>query len=379
MRVFVPSILVALLASPALAKPVYEGQAPVAYLEDVASGAILYDRDSRRKIPTASMAKMMTAYVVFEKIKAGKLKLDQKFVVKPETGEKWGSVGSTMYLKSGEKVPLEALVDGLITLSGNDAAVVIAEGVSGTVPAFLKEMNAAAKKLGMKDSHFATPNGWPDGGKTYSTARDLSLLSRAIISGHPAYFRRFFSKRSFTWDGVTQTNRNPLLGVIDGADGLKTGHSDEAGYCLTGTASRNGRRLLMVIAGLPTMQGRVDEARAFLNWGYDAWAIKPLFAAKTRITRIPVQLGSELSVPAVALGNVGALYPKGEKPSFKLSTRYNGPLKAPVRSGQPVGELIVKHRDGRIQTVPLVAQAAVERTGYFGRAWNGLRLLVGAS
>jgi D-alanyl-D-alanine carboxypeptidase (penicillin-binding protein 5/6) len=178
MRVSISLLTIILVAAPAVAETGYQGQAPVAYLEDVASGAVLFDRDSRRKIPTASMAKMMTAYVVFEKVKSDKLQLNQTITVKPETAEKWRNVGSTMYLTSGKKVSLEALVDGLITVSGNDAAVVIAEGVSGNVPEFLKEMNRAARRLGMKDSHFASPNGWPDGGKTYSTAHDLSLLGR---------------------------------------------------------------------------------------------------------------------------------------------------------------------------------------------------------
>lgn len=379
MRVSISLLTIFFAVAPAVAETGYQGQAPVAYLEDVASGAVLFDRDSRRKIPTASMAKMMTAYVVFEKVKSGKLRLNQTITVKPETAEKWRNVGSTMYLTSGKKVSLEALVDGLITVSGNDAAVVIAEGVSGNVPEFLKEMNRTARRLGMKDSHFASPNGWPDGGKTYSTAHDLSLLGRHIIVDHPAYFRRFFGNRNFTWEGVTQVNRNPLLGAIEGADGLKTGHSDEAGYCLTGTAIRKGRRLLMVVAGLPTMQARTDEARALLNWGYDNWTSTQLFRAKKSIAHIPVQLGSELSVEAVALTDVGALFPRGSKPKYRLAVRYKGPIKAPVNKGDAVGELIVRHADGRVQIVPLVAQKAVPRTGYLGRAWNGLRLLVGAS
>ena len=229
MRLLLP-ILVLLLAPPALAyTPVYKTSAPIAYLVDANSGVVLLDKASDKRIPTASMAKMMTAYVAFEAIKAGKLDRKQKFAMRPDTWVRWNNRGSSMFLKSRQQASVEDLLHGILTLSGNDASVVLAEGMSGSERAFTDEMNVAARRLGMRDSRFGTANGWPDKGGTYSTARDLGVLAKRIIEDHPELFQEFFNRRSFKWNNIAQPNRNPLLGVIEGADGMKTGHSREAG------------------------------------------------------------------------------------------------------------------------------------------------------
>ncbi|HSX57337.1 MAG TPA: D-alanyl-D-alanine carboxypeptidase family protein, partial [Sphingomonas sp.] len=240
----------ATLAAPTAAQnagvqtPPFETVAPVAFMEDLSSGAVLYAKDADRRMPPASMAKMMTAYVAFDLIKQGKLKLDQMVDVRPETWRKWHgpTAGSTMFLSPGQKVSVENLLNGIVVVSGNDACVVLAEAVAGTEEAFVNLMNQKAKELGLSNSRFGTSNGWPDEGRTYVTARDLAHLAKATISNHPDLYKRFYSRESFTFGTtmggapITQANRDPLLGRVKGADGLKTGHTDEAGYGFTGSA-----------------------------------------------------------------------------------------------------------------------------------------------
>lgn len=359
------------------AAPDYKTQAPIAYLVDAYSGVVLLDIAADRRIPTASMAKLMTAYVAFEAIKTGKLDRKALFTVRRESWTKWNNRGSTMFLKAGQKVSVEDLLHGILTLSGNDASVVLAEGMAGSEAAFAKEMNAAAKRLGLADSRFATATGWPDKRATFSTAHDLGLLAKRIVDDHPALFAEFFGRRSFAWNGMTQPNRNPLLGTVDGADGMKTGHSSEAGYCLVGTAQRGPRRLILVVAGLPTMQSRVAEARAMMNWGFDNWQEQPLFAKGQAVTRIPVQMGADKSVTAAAPHKISMLALRGNAAQARLVVRYSGPVKAPLRKGDPIGQLSVHYPDGAQQIFPLVAADDVGAASFFGRAWNGLRSLWG--
>ncbi len=375
---FVYAIFISLIATPLAAQqPAFESAAPVAYLLDMQSGEVLFDRDSKRRIPTASMAKMMTALVAFDAIEKKQISLDTQYPMMPETWEKWNNQGSTMFLRSNEKVPVGKLLHGILTLSGNDASIAFAEGAAGTEAKFTQRMNLQAKRLKLKDSHFNTANGWPDEGKTFSTARDLSTLAAQIIAYHPKFFKAYFGQKSFTWNGVTQANRNPLLGAVDGADGMKTGHSDEAGYCLVGTAQRDGRRLIMVIAGLPSQETRLREARALINWGFGAWQNKALYRAGATIGEVPVQLGTIRRVEVVAPQNIGATFAKGGQPPAKISIRYNGPIKAPLKKGAEVAQLVMHYADGHKQSVPLVAAKSVSQTGFLGRAWNGLNSAVG--
>lgn len=360
-------------AGPAWATaPAYHSGAPIAYLVDAHSGVVLLDKASDKRIPTASMAKMMTAYVAFEAIKAGKLDRKISFAMRPETWAKWNNRGSSMFLKSRQQARVEDLLHGILTLSGNDASVVLAEGMSGSEKAFTDEMNATAQRLGMKDSKFGTANGWPDKGGTYSTARDLGVLAKHIIEDHPELFREFFNQRSFKWNNIAQTNRNPLLGAVEGADGMKTGHSKDAGYCLVGTAQRGPRRLIMVVAGLPTMQSRVDEARGMMRWGFENWQEKPLFEPGQEVTEVPVQLGTGGSVQAVTTHKISMLGLRGDLAKPRLTVRYVGPIKAPLRKGDAIGQLTVHYPGGLQQNFPLVAANDIEAANFLQRAWNGL-------
>ena len=378
---------VATAAPVTAAAPPFETPAPVAYLVDLSSDAVLYSKDADRRMPPASMAKMMTVYVAFDMIKKGELKLDKTFSVRPETWTKWHgpAAGSTMFLSSGENVSVENLLKGIVTLSGNDACVVLAEGISGTEEAFAARMNEAAKRLGLQNSNFGNSNGWPDEGRTYTTARDLAKLAQATIEEHPQLYKQFYSLKEFTWGktlgagtDITQANRDPLLGRVQGADGLKTGHTDEAGYGFTGSAEQGGRRLVMVVAGLSSFNQRIEESVKFIDWGFKAWATKPLFAKGKRVETAEVQLGDASSVGLVAPRNLAVTMPAGAFTGMKVKVVYDGPIKAPIAAGQHIADLIVETPSTPPQVMPLVAENAVGEAGFFGRAWAGLKSLVGA-
>ncbi|MEP7350377.1 MAG: D-alanyl-D-alanine carboxypeptidase family protein [Sphingorhabdus sp.] len=367
-----------LIAPNAVARTDYESAARIAYMVDMTSDTVLFDKNSRRKIPPASMAKMMTTYVAFELIAEGKLSPAQKFKVRPETWKAWNNIGSTMFLKPGEEVRVADLLHGVVTLSGNDAAIVLAEGIAGDEEAFVAQMNAAAKGLGMKDSHFGTATGWSDNGRTVTTARDLALLGMRTIRDFPALYRQYYGHPKFRWNNITQPNRNPILGKIAGADGVKTGHTNEAGFCFTGTAEQNGRRVMMVVAGHASTDERSAESVRFMQWGFDAWQARALFKAGKVVTYVPVQLGTKSRIAVLAPRNLALVLPAVDAPRYKLSVRYHGPIKAPFKKGDEVAQLVAKFSDGTQQIMPLIAAQSVAGAGFFGRAWNGLKSLVDA-
>jgi len=378
--------LALLLAVPTeAAAPPFDTPAPIAYLKDLSSDAILYDKNADQQMPPASMAKMMTVYVAFDLVKKGELKLDQVLTVRPETWKRWHGpeAGSTMFLSPGEQVSVRDLLFGIVTLSGNDACVVLAEGISGTEPAFVALMNRMRDKLGMKGSNFGTSNGWPDNGVTHVTARDLATLAEATIRDFPDLYKTFYSRREFTWGktmggaDITQANRDPLLGNVEGADGLKTGHTDEAGYGFTGSAEQNGRRLVMVIAGLDSMAARREQSIALMNWGFHAWKAKPLFKQGQKVDVAPVQVGAENEIALVAPRDLAVTLPAGLGGEMKVSVAYDGPIKAPIKQGQHIADLIVRTPDTPPQMMPLVAEKDVPEAGFFRHMWLALLSLIG--
>lgn len=366
------------------AGPPFDTPAPIAYMEDLSSGAVLYAKDADRRMPPASMAKMMTVYVAFDLIKKGELKLDQKIEVRPETWKKWHSQGSTMFLAVGEHPTVSDLLKGIVTLSGNDACVVLAEGVAGTEEAFTELMNQRAKKLGLTNSHFGTSNGWPDEGRTYVTARDLAHLAAATIKDFPDLYKQFYSLKSFTWGktlgagaAISQDNRDPLLGRVAGADGLKTGHTEEAGYGFTGSAEQNGRRLVMVVAGLDTYGGRAEESVRFMNWGFLAWKAKPIVKQGRKVGDVEVQGASTGSVGVVAPRDLNATIPAGTAPEMQGRIVYNGPVEAGFKAGDHIADLVIDSPGLPSQTLPLVAEKDVPKAGFFGRVWRGFWSIFG--
>ncbi len=386
-KTFIPLAFLAALSLPATAAaPPFETAAPIAYMIDLSSGAVLYAKDENRRIPPASMAKMMTTHVAFDLIGKGELDPERMCTVRPETWQRWHGpqAGSTMFLSPGEQVSVSNLLHGIVTLSGNDATVVLAECISGTEAAFVALMNRESQAMGLANSHWGNPVGWPDNGVTYTTARDLAVLGAATIREHPELYREYYGMREFTWgrtmggnQPITQANRNPLLGRIDGADGLKTGHTQEAGFGFTGSAEQNGRRIVMVVAGLNGFNQRIEESVRFMDWGFRAWQSRPILRQGQRIGEARVQLGGASSVGLVAPQNLAVTYPAGLGQNVSARIVYDGPVRAPIEQGQHIADLVVQVGDMPATTTPLVAEAAVGEAGFFRRMWTGLKGLFG--
>jgi serine-type D-Ala-D-Ala carboxypeptidase (penicillin-binding protein 5/6) len=380
--VFASFAAIAVLSLPvSAAAPPFETSSPIAYMVDLSSGAVLYAKDADRRIPPASMAKMMTMHLAFDLIARGKFKLDQKFTVRPETWEKWHGpqAGSTMFLSSGEQVSVENLLHGIATLSGNDACIVLAEGMFGTEAAFVAQMNEMAKRLGLSNTNYGTSNGWPDGGVTYTTARDLAILGKATLDKYPDLYKQFYGLKDFSWGktlgsgkDIVQPNRNPLLGKVPGADGIKTGHTEEAGYGFVGSAEQNGRRLVMVVAGIDSFNNRINESVKFMEWGLKAWEAKPIVAAGKRVDSAEVQMGSASEVGLIAPRAIAVTLPVGAAAILRAKVVYDGPVRAPIKKGQHIADLVITTADTPPQIMPLVAENDVAEAGFFGRVWAGL-------
>lgn len=319
------------------------------------------------------MTKVMTAWVAFEMIAAATLDPQRrKLAVRPETARAWHARGTSMGLKAGEQVPVDALLRGITTVSANDASVVLAEGLAGSVEQWTARMNAEARRLRMTGSRFATPNGWPDGGATQVTARDMVRLGEALVERHPALYRRYFGHRTMTWNGLTQANRDPTLGVVPGADGIKTGHTNESGYSFLGTAEREGRRIMILVGGADSEPRRAAAARALLEWSFSAWESRTLFGAGRVIGQAKVQGGDARTVNLVAMRPLAVTVPRGTTARPQLRIRYRGPLGAPFEKGAQVAELEVRVPGQPIARVPLVAAESVGHAGPFDRLINGL-------
>ena len=358
--------------------PAVNMAAPIAYLIDLGSGRVLFEREPRRRFLPASLTKIMTAYVAFELLRAGRLQPNQRFAMSDGAFEQWHRVGSTMFLGRGQMVSVDELLQGIMTVSANDGCVVLAEGASGSVAAFVTLMNAEAKKLGMSDSHFGSPNGWPDQGATYTSARDLAILTRAMLTRHPAYYRHFVGHPGMTFNGISQNNHVPLFGRVAGADGVKTGFTNESGYGLVGSAVRDGRRLVMVVGGYDRAWQLARESRALLEWGFSAWQTRHLFAAGATVGEARVQGGAARRVPLIAPLAYSVTYPAdGSAPPVKLTLRYEGPLRAPLAKGAEVATLRISTPGEPPRDLPLLAGSSTGVAEPVDRLRNGLFGLVG--
>lgn len=368
-----------------VSRPLYVTQAPIVMLKDLDSGAILFSRGAEKSFAPASMAKVMTAYVVLDLIRQGKLSREQRFTMTEAIWKKWnaGTGGSTMFLRPGEAVTVDKLLKGLITVSGNDAAALLAVGIDGSEESFVKRMNQVASDIGMSSSRFGTPSGWPDGGVTKVSAADLITLADRLIREHPEGYARYFSLASLqhgkTRDGqpIVQPNRNPILGRFAGADGLKTGHTAEAGYCFLGSAKRGGRRLIMVVAGMSSEKARRDEAERLMRWGFEQWEGREILPAGSSLAPIDVGKGKAPKVAAMPGLAVRMTVPKGHGGGYRAVMRLRAPLEAPVVRGTPVAELIVTPDGLPSQTTPLLAADDVAQGGLWAQARTGLHRLTG--
>jgi D-alanyl-D-alanine carboxypeptidase (penicillin-binding protein 5/6) len=349
---------------------------PVVLLVDLSSGQTLFARDADRRFVPASVTKVMTAYTAFRLIEEGKLSLSTPVVVSQEVAELWSGEGSSMFLEAGDQVTVGELLLGVTTVSANDASVVLALTAAGTQDEWLDLMNANAAELGMRDTHFGTPNGWPDEGRTYTSARDLAVLAEAMTTRFPGLYRRYFGHRGMTYRNITQENHDPITGVVDGADGMKTGFTRESGFNFLGSAERGGRRLVMVIAGAPSASIRNSTARDLMRWGFEAFETRVILPAEIPVGEARVQNGAQGSVALETAGEVLASVPPGNAGAASLTIRYRGPVVAPIAKGDKVAFLRVSIPGQSPHDVPLVAAEAVPEANAFQRFVNGLVGLV---
>lgn len=373
-----PTVPVAASPAPEAFAPETSLTAPIAYMVDLGSGRVLFEREANRRFMPASLTKIMTAYVAFEMLEEGKLHPNQRFIFGDAAFDQWHRVGSTMFIGRGQAVSVDELLHGIMTVSANDGSIMLAEGASGSVPAFVTRMNATAARLGMRESRFGSPNGWPDQGATYTTARDLAVLTQAMLLRFPAHYRRYVGHREMSFNGIRQENHVPLLGRVAGADGVKTGYTNEAGFGLVGSAVRNGRRIVMVVGGYDRAWQRARESREFLEWGFSAWEARPLFARGEAVAEAKVQGGASRHVSLVApLPYSLTMQPGEPAKGANLTVRYAGPLRAPVKKGDQVAVLRVAVPGQPARDLPLVAANDVGRAGPVARLRNGLFGLVG--
>lgn len=354
--------------------------ARTAILMDYETGEVLYDKDADKRVPPASMTKLVLADVIFSKIKSGEITMDTKFRVSEKA---WKMGGSKMFVELGTEVRVEDLLRGIIIQSGNDACIVMAEGIAGSEEGMVALMNARARELGMKDSLFQNTTGWP-AENHYMSARDLAIISRHIIKEYPEYFH-FYSEKTFTWSAgkgikpgegeqttISQGNRNPLLYATPPGDGMKTGHTEEAGYCLTGTQQRGDQRMIMVVTGLASEKERATEAVRFMEAAFKEFRRYDIFKPGDTVAEAEVWNGEAENV-ALTVAEPLRLYftPEGRQ-GLKVSYKYTAPLEAPLTAGQEVGTITIEAPGYTTRTVPLVAAAAVEQDGLIGRIMNAV-------
>ena len=338
-----------------------------AILMDMTTGEVLFEKNADQAMAPASMSKMMTAYMVFERLRDGRLSLDDTFSVSETAWRKGGakSGSSTMFLEPGNRVRVEDLIRGIVVQSGNDASIVIAEGLAGSEEAFALEMNRRAQELGLRNSTFKNATGWPDPGHE-TTARDLAILAIRTIEDFPEYYH-YYTEKEFTYNGIRQINRNPLIYKDIGADGLKTGHTADSGYGLAASAKRGDRRLILVVNGLLSRKARAREPERLLEWGFREFSNYTLFKAGDIVSEADVWLGQNTAVPLLIEGDLVITLARKARLGMKVTVEYEGPIAAPIVKGDRLAKLVVTAPEREPLEVPLVAGANVERLSLFGR------------
>ncbi len=366
------------VVSPTLAQDAaFETKAPYAILIDARSGNVFYEKDPDTPVPPASMSKLMTMIMVFEGIRKGELSMDQEILVTVDAWKRGGSSsgGSTMYVNPNTRVKLSDLMQGVIVQSANDACIAIAEAISGTEEAFATKMTARARELGLKNAIFKNATGLPDPDHKMSV-RDLVTLARYININFPEYYK-FYSQPEFTWNKITQQNRNPLLKDYPGADGMKTGYTREAGYGLVGSATRDGRRLMMVITGLKTLNERKQEAQKLLDWGFRQFKSIDVYAKGDKVSRARVWGGQQNWVDLVTPESVKIALAPQEQAAVEVKLTYTGPLMAPVKAGETVGYVRFLVSGNAVAEIPVETAAAVEATdSMFSRALDSVLIMI---
>jgi D-alanyl-D-alanine carboxypeptidase (penicillin-binding protein 5/6) len=368
------ALLVGMFGQPSVAQSnVYEldTKAKEMILVDFKTGTVLSGKNEDEKMYPSSMTKLMTAYLAFEQLKNGTLSLDDTFSVSKKA---WQTGGSKMFVRVDTRVRVEDLLRGIIIQSGNDATIVMAEGLAGSEEAFARKMTDKARELGMTNTNFKNASGLPDPDH-YTTARDLATLAAALIRNFPEYYH-FYSETEYTYSDITQQNRNPLLYRDVGVDGLKTGHTEAAGYGLTASAVRNGQRLIVVVNGLSSTRERAQEPERILDWGFREFGTFPLFAAGETVADVPVWLGNESRVPLIVQEPVSIVMRRAVRNELKVTLKTQEPIAAPIEAGSVQGQLEVSAPGLDTITIPVVAGESVDRLGSFGRLKSAVQYLV---
>ena len=339
---------------------------------DLTSGQVLVAEKADERIEPASLTKLMTAYLVFVALREKKVTLGQQL---PISVRAWRAAGSRMFVDPRKPVTVDELIKGMEVQSGNDACIALAEAIAGSEEVFAQMMNREAARLGMANSHFANATGLPDV-KHYSTARDLYILAAAVIGDFPEEYARYYAIKEYRYNNITQPNRNRLLWLDPTVDGVKTGHTEAAGYCLIASSKRGPRRLLSVLIGATSESGRAQESQRLLNWGYQFFDSLKLFGAGEVVRTLEVWKGASRTVKAGAKADLYVTVPKGEADKLKAELVAQQPLIAPIAKGQRVGTLRVALDGKPLAEYPLLALEPVGAAGIFGRAWDTLRLWI---
>jgi serine-type D-Ala-D-Ala carboxypeptidase (penicillin-binding protein 5/6) len=380
-----PLVICALVALPLAAiaatapgqkKEEFATAAPYAILIDAESGSVLFEKAADQATPPSSMAKLMTSEVVFHELTESKLKLDDEFQISEDAWRRGGAPShtSSMFAPIYSRVRVQDLLTAAIVQSANDACIALAQGIAGNETAFAIKMNARAKEIGLTSSNFTNATGLPDPGLK-STVRDLAKLAQYLIKTYPDYYK-YYGEKEFTWNKIRQQNRNPLLPMNIGADGLKTGYTEDGGYGLVGSAERDGLRLIVVINGLKSEKERGEEGRRLLEWGFHGFETKMLFAEGQIVGEARLFGGEQMHVPLVGQDVIALMVPRGSNDRISAKVVYNGPVIAPVARGQPIGKLRVSRGDRVALEAPLIAAESVGRGGMARRALDAVGELV---
>lgn len=367
--------LTVIMAAPAARADSIETSAKQAVIIDFTTGKVLLEKNADELMPPSSMSKLMTAYLVFDKLQQGAWKPDDMLPVSETAWKRhYKSGGSLMFLPVNSSAKVMDLVRGVIIQSGNDACSVLAEAHSGSEEAFAEDATRRARDMGMTNTTFRNASGWPDPDHL-TTAHDLGVLARRLITDFPEYFP-IYSEREFVYNGIRQGNRNPLLYGVSGADGLKTGHTEAAGYGLVGTAKRGDRRIIMVVNGLKSMKERSEESARLMEWAFREYNNYALFRQGDIVTDAEVWLGQAATVPMIAAEKLEVTMPRKARRDMKVTAVYNGPVAAPIKKGETIGKLVVTAPGVETIEMPLVAGADVEQLGFSGRISTAIKQIL---
>ena len=375
------SCLLAMVAAPISSSNAAEvdSSAEFSFVTDFASGKVLMEKDPDALMKPASMAKIMTVYIAFQRIADGSLSLDDTFLISEKA---WRKGGSKTFVEVGKQVSVRDLLFGVVVQSGNDAAIAIAEGISGTEDGFAEEMNYVARGLGMSNTVFRNATGWPDP-EQVTTARDLNILATALIRDFPVdeypELYPMFAEKNFTYNGIKQGNRNPLVYGTQGADGLKTGHTEESGYGLVGSAIRDGQRVIMVLNGMQSMKQRSSESRRLMDLMFREFKLYRFYGQNEAVDRANVWLGTQSKIDLVLKEPLELVLARSDRRKLKVSVQWTDPVPAPIRAGQTVGTLVLELPSGKT-SYELLAARDVAALGMFDRVGEALKYLIfGAS